>query len=65
MENRKKVPVGLRFNEEIAEELRAAAYWTRETVTDIVETAILERLDKLRKIYNGGQPFTKKEKKNG
>jgi hypothetical protein len=44
--------------ETIQEELRAAAYWTRENLSDLVEQAIVEKIRALEAEHNGGEPFS-------
>lgn len=42
---------------EIQEQLRAAAYWTRENISDLMEQAALDMIRKLEREHNEGRPF--------
>lgn len=42
---------------EIQEKLRAAAYWTRENISDLMEQAALDMIRKLEREHNEGKPF--------
>ena len=48
-------PVAFRIDYDLVEELRAAAFWTKTTISEIVETALRAHLEKLH-AKNGG-PF--------
>lgn len=50
-------PVAFRIDYELVEELRAAAFWTKTTISAIVEEALREHLRKLHQ-KNGG-PFSR------
>lgn len=42
---------------EIQEQLRAAAYWTRENLSDLMEQAAQDIIRKLERKHNEGNPF--------